>query len=212
MDNNTLKTKTLLVIIVTLLTMAAEIAFGIITKSMALTADGFHMGTHAIALSITFLVCTVISRYKNKEDILNALGGYTSAILLGLTAIGIVWESAERFIHPKLISYNEAILVTVIGLVVNVICIMIMSDGHHHQCHTHHHEEHKENLNFKAAYMHILADALTSVMAIVALLMGKYFGLAFFDPLIGLVGGLIILKWAANLIKESFKILIDTPQ
>lgn len=212
MDNNTLKTKTLLVIIVTLLTMAAEIAFGIITKSMALTADGFHMGTHALALSITFLVCAVITRFKNKEDILNALGGYTSAILLGLTAIGIVWESAERFIHPKLISYNEAILVTVIGLVVNVICIMIMSDGHTHACHTHHETPHQENLNFKAAYMHILADALTSVMAIAALLMGKYFGLAFFDPLIGFVGGMIILKWAANLIKDSFKILIGTPQ
>ncbi len=214
MNNDVLKNKTLLVIVVTLLTMAAEIGFGILTRSMALTADGFHMGTHALALSITFLVCSVITRYKNKEDVLNALGGYTSAILLGLTAFGIIFESVERFIHPQLISFNEAILVTVIGLIVNVICILIMSDHHHHGCdqeHAHHHEHEHENLNFKAAYLHILADALTSVMAIAALLLGKYFGWVFFDPLIGIVGGLIILKWSAGLIRQSFSILINTP-
>lgn len=212
MNNETLKNKTLLVIVVTLLTMAAEIFFGIFTGSMALTADGFHMGTHALALSITFLVCHIVNRFKNKEDVLNALGGYTSAILLGLTALGIIWESVERFINPKHISFNEAILVTVIGLVVNIICIFIMSDththGHHIDCKIHTHEHH-ENLNFKAAYMHILADALTSVMAIAALMMGKYFGWIFFDPLIGVVGGLIILKWSAGLIAQSFNILIN---
>lgn len=211
MDNDLLKNKTLLVIIVTLITMAAEISFGILTKSMALTADGFHMGTHALALFITFLVCSVINRYKNKEDILNALGGYTSALFLGLTSIGIIYESADRFIHPAKISFNEAILVTVIGLIVNIICILIMSEHHHHEndiC-THHH---KENLNFKAAYLHILADALTSVTAIAALFMGKYFGLVFFDPLMGLIGGLIILKWSAGLIKSSFNVLVGKPQ
>ena len=211
MDNDLLKNKTLLVIIVTLITMAAEINFGILTKSMALTADGFHMGTHALALFITFLVCSVINRYKNKEDILNALGGYTSALFLGLTSIGIIYESADRFIHPAKISFNEAILVTVIGLIVNIICILIMSEHHHHEndiC-THHH---KENLNFKAAYLHILADALTSVTAIAALFMGKYFGLVFFDPLMGLIGGLIILKWSAGLIKSSFNVLVGKPQ
>lgn len=211
MDNDLLKNKTLLVIIVTLITMAAEISFGILTKSMALTADGFHMGTHALALFITFLVCSVINRYKNKEDILNAIGGYTSALFLGLTSIGIIYESADRFIHPAKISFNEAILVTVIGLIVNIICILIMSEHHHHEndiC-THHH---KENLNFKAAYLHILADALTSVTAIAALFMGKYFGLVFFDPLMGLIGGLIILKWSAGLIKSSFNVLVGKPQ
>lgn len=214
MDNNVLKNKTLLVIIVTLITMIAEISFGILTGSMALTADGFHMGTHALALSITFAVCQVITRYKNKETLLNALGGYTSAILLGITALGIIWESVERFINPEHISFNEAIWVTIIGLIVNIVCILIMSDHdhHHHACHTHqehkHEHEHSENLNFKAAYMHILADALTSVMAIAALLLGKYFGLVFFDPLIGVVGGVIILKWSASLIKDSFGILI----
>lgn len=217
MDNDILKNKTLLVIVVTLITMAAEIGFGIYTKSMALTADGFHMGTHALALSITFVICSVITRFKNKEAALNALGGYTSAILLGLTAVGIVWESIERFIHPQQISFNEAILVTIIGLVVNLICIFIMSDHHHHQhenpsCLTENHHHSEENLNFKAAYLHILADAMTSVMAIAALLLGKYFGWVFFDPLIGIVGGIIILKWSVGLIRASFKILIGSPQ
>lgn len=219
MDNEVLKSKTLLVIIVTLLTMAAEIGFGIYTKSMALTADGFHMGTHALALFITFLVCSVVSRYKDKEDVLNALGGYTSALFLGLTSLGILYESVERFIHPKTISFNEAIWVTVIGLIVNIICVLIMSDKHAHihgkTCHAHKHEhthgDKKENLNFKAAYLHILADALTSVMAIIALTCGKYFGWVFLDPLIGVVGGLIILKWSVDLIKSSFNILISSP-
>lgn len=210
MNNEVLKTKTLMVIAVTLLTMIAEISFGFITKSMALTADGFHMGTHALALFITLLVCLVIARYKDKEDILNALGGYTSALFLGATSIGIIYESVSRFINPQTISFNEAILVTVVGLIVNLICIFIMSDSHEHH-HGDHHHEHKENLNFKAAYLHILADALTSVMAILALLCGKYFGWVFFDPLIGLVGGLIILKWSVDLIKSSFNILIGAP-
>ncbi|MBQ7304306.1 MAG: cation transporter [Alphaproteobacteria bacterium] len=209
MDNKTLKNKTLLVIIVTLVTMALEICFGIMSKSMALTADGFHMATHALALSITFVVCHIVAKHKDKEERLNAIGGYTSAIFLGLTALGIIYESAERFINPKSISFNEAILVTVIGLAVNVVCVLIMTDSHHHGHNHCHHHEHKENLNFKAAYLHILADALTSVMAIVALLLGKYFGLVFLDPLIGIVGGLIILKWAVGLLKTSFKILIN---
>ena len=215
MDNEILKNKTLLVIIVTLLTMFAEIGFGIYTKSMALTADGFHMGTHALALSITFFVCIIVARYKNREETLNALGGYTSALFLCLTSLGILYESIERFIHPQSISFNEAILVTVIGLIVNIVCVLIMSENHIH-CHTHqehtkHTHKHKENLNFKAAYLHILADALTSVMAIIALTCGKYFGWVFLDPLIGIVGGLIILKWSVGLIKSSFNILIGSP-
>lgn len=209
MDNSTLKNKTLLVIVVTLITMVLEISFGIISKSMALTADGFHMATHVIALSITFLVCHIISKYKDKEERLNAIGGYTSSIFLGFTAIGIIYESVERFINPATISFNEAILVTIIGLVVNMVCVFIMKDYHHHGHNVCAHHEHKENLNFKAAYLHILADVLTSLMAIFALLLGKYLGLVFLDPLIGIIGGAIILKWAIGLLKDSFKILIN---
>ena len=208
MDNNELKRKTKLVIIVDLITMFSEIFFGIITNSMALTADGFHMGTHVLALSITYIVCIFITKYKEKEKILNAIGGYTSAILLLLTSFFIFYESLEKLIKKETIYFNEAILVAIIGLVVNVVCILLMKDNHIHHDH-HKHQEHGENLNFKSAYLHILTDALTSIIAIVALLLGKYFNLIFLDPLIGILGAIIILKWSINLIKESLKILIN---
>ncbi len=209
MDNVLLKKRTMAVIIITLITMAAEIYFGIISHSMALTADGFHMGTHALALAITFIVCIFAIKYKDKTEKLNALGGYTSAILLGFTSLAIIYESVERFFKPLEISFNDAILVAVIGLVVNLICVMVMGGHHHHHdCH-HSHEKENENLNFKAAYLHILADAFTSILAIAALLLGKYFGLVFLDPCIGILGGLIIAKWAVDLIKSSSLILLD---
>ncbi len=209
MDNVLLKKRTMAVIIITLITMAAEIYFGIISHSMALTADGFHMGTHALALAITFIVCIFTIKYKDKTEKLNALGGYTSAILLGFTSLAIIYESVERFFKPLEISFTDAILVAVIGLVVNLICVMVMGGHHHHHdCH-HSHEKENENLNFKAAYLHILADAFTSILAIAALLLGKYFGLVFLDPCIGILGGLIIAKWAVDLIKSSSLILLD---
>ena len=210
MDNVLLKKRTMAVIIITLITMAAEIYFGIISHSMALTADGFHMGTHALALAITFIVCIFEIKYKDKTEKLNALGGYTSAILLGFTSLAIIYESVERFFKPLEISFTDAILVAVIGLVVNLICVLVMGGKHHHHHGCHHEHEHKEeNLNFKAAYLHILADAFTSILAIAALLLGKYFGLVFLDPCIGILGGLIIAKWAVDLIKSSSLILLD---
>ncbi len=219
MDNKLLKTKTLVVIVITLLTMIAEIYFGIISHSMALTADGFHMGTHALALAITFFVCIFALRYQDKTDKINALGGYTSAILLGFTSLGIIYESIERFFKPLAISFGDAILVAVIGLIVNMVCVLIMGNSHNHH-HNHEHSEicvenndnndkKNENLNYKAAYLHILADAFTSILAIGALLLGKYFGLVFLDPVIGILGGIIIAKWAIDLIKSSTKILLD---
>lgn len=208
MDSKILLKKTQIVILVTLLTMLAEIYFGFITHSMALLADGFHMGTHAFALLITLIVCYLALKFKDKEEKFNALGGYTSAILLGLTSIAIVWESIERFIHPMSISFFDAILVAVIGLVVNIICVLLMGESHLHNHHDHCHHEH-ENLNYKAAYMHILADAFTSILAILALLLGKYFGLVFLDPIMGLVGGFVIAKWSIGLLKNSGKILLD---
>lgn len=220
MDNKILKNKTLSVIIITLITMCAEIYFGITTHSMALTADGFHMGTHALALCITLTVCIFAIKFKGKDEKFNALGGYTSAILLGFTSIAIIWESIERFISPLSISFTEAIAVAVIGLIVNLVCVLVMGDSHHHnhvfdEHYEHLHEEHHEhshgheNLNYKAAYLHILADAFTSVLAIGALLLGKYFGLIALDPIIGVVGGLIIAKWAIGLLKSSSLILLD---
>lgn len=214
MDNKLLKNKTLAVIIITLVTMVAEIYFGITTHSMALTADGFHMGTHALALLITLVVCVLAMKFQGKDEKFNALGGYTSAILLGFTALAIIYESIERFFSPLSISFTDAIIVAIIGLLVNLACVLVMGDSHHHHhehCHDEHHHEHDEheNLNYKAAYLHILADAFTSILAIGALLLGKYFGLVFLDPIIGVVGGLIIAKWAVGLIKSSSLILLD---
>lgn len=227
-DNKMLKKRSMAVIIITLITMIAEIYFGITSHSMALTADGFHMGTHTLALLITFFCCVMALKYEEKNDKFNALGGYTSAILLGFTSLGIMYESVERFFHPLGISFNEAILVAVIGLLVNLVCVFVMGGSHVHFscdcCHSeHHHDDHchnehcihehehhdKENLNFKAAYLHILADAFTSILAIIALLLGKYANLVFLDPVIGLLGGLIIAKWAVDLLKSTSLILLD---
>lgn len=222
MDNKLLKNKTQLVIVITIITMIAEIYYGIVSHSMALTADGFHMGTHALALGITFMVCILALKYQDKTEKFNALGGYTSAILLGFTSVGIIWESIERFFRPLEISFGEAILVAVIGLIINMLCVLIMGEHHHHHhhdfCagkhvdeddeHLHEHES-EENLNYKAAYLHILADALTSLLAIGALLLGKYFGWVFLDPVIGILGGIIIAKWAIGLLISTSRILLD---
>lgn len=208
MDNVLLKKLTMAVIVITIITMIAEIYFGIVSHSMALTADGFHMGTHALALAITFVVCVFAIKYKDKAEKLNALGGYTSAILLGFTSLAIIYESIERFFKPLRISFTDAILVAVIGLIVNLICVLVMGGKHHHH-HSCHLEHNDENLNYKAAYLHILADAFTSILAIGALLVGKYFGLVLLDPCIGIMGGIIIAKWAIDLIKSSSLILLD---
>ncbi|MDD3237206.1 MAG: cation diffusion facilitator family transporter [Candidatus Gastranaerophilales bacterium] len=213
MQQTEVKNRTLIVVVFTLITMVAEIAFGLMTHSMALTADGIHMGTHAFALFVTFFICLIAVNNADKEEKLNALGGYTNSILLGLTAFGILFESLRRIFHPEQIAFSEAILVAVIGLAVNVLCIMVMGpEHHHHQAHDgieddEHHHEH-ENLNFKSAYLHILADAFTSLLAISALLLGKYLGWTVLDPLIGVLGAVVILKWTVELITASYKVLI----
>lgn len=200
--------KTLIVIIFTVLAMAAEIAYGYFTNSMALLADGYHMGTHALALGLTFAAYVMIRKFKDSElfpkgtDKIGTLAAYTSSIFLGFTGIWIIIEAVQRFFHPLQIRFDEAILVAVIGLVVNTVCILIMEGKHHH------HHEH-EDYNFKAAYYHILADALTSVLAIAALLVGKYFNFVCLDSIIGILGGVLILKWAVGLLINTVKILID---
>lgn len=212
--------KTFLVIVLTLLTMIAEIAVGYFTHSMALFADGCHMGTHALALSLTFFTYILITRFATSDKFafgtgkFSTLSGFASSILLGLTGIFIIFESVERLFNPERIGFNEAILVAVIGLIVNAASILIMGDNHNHNHAAHNHQhnhtnEHKEDFNFKAAYMHILADALTSIFAIVALLAGKYFNWIFLDPVVGFIGGTVICIWAYNLIKSTTAILVD---
>ena len=211
MTDTSKEKRTLIVIILTLITMAAEIVIGYITHSMALFADGWHMGTHAVALSITFFTYILIRKLQFSDKFtfgtgkFNTLAGFTSSILLGITGLAIIFESIDRIFHPLNISFNEAIIVAIIGLVINSLCAFIMG-GHHH--HKHHYHEH-EDYNFKSAYMHILADAMTSVFAIIALFAGKYFGLNVRDPIVGLIGGTVICIWAYNLIKGCGSILLD---
>ncbi len=196
--------KTLIVIIVTVITMTVEIFYGYITHSMALLADGFHMGTHALALGLTYAAYVLIRKlhdsplFPQGTGKIGILAAYTSSLFLGLTGIWIIIEAISRLIHPLNIHFSEAIIVALIGLIVNGVCIFIME---------HHHED--EDYNFKSAYYHILADALTSILAILALLIGKYFNIIYFDALTGILGGILILRWAVNLIKNTVKILID---
>lgn len=203
--------KTLAVIILTFVTMGVEISTGILTGSMALLADGWHMGTHAFALGITWFAYVMARRYGKSSTFsfgtgkFGILAGYTSALFLGATAIYMLVESTRRFLNPVDIGFNEAIIVAVIGLLVNVLSVWMLHGGEEH-----HHDHHDHNL--KAAYLHVLADALTSVLAIIALLAGKYFGLAFLDPVMGLVGGVLIGSWAWGLLKSSGLILLDGNQ
>ena len=204
--------KTLIVIILTVITMLAEIVYGYLTNSMALLADGYHMGTHALALGLTFTAYVLIRKLKDSEhfpcgtDKIGTLAAYTSAIFLGLTGLWIIFEAVGRLISPVRINFNEAILVALIGFAVNTFCILVMNGKHSH---SHHDNEEHEDYNFKAAYYHILADALTSVLAIVALITGKYFGITSLDAFAGMAGGVLIIKWAAGLIKNTVKNLID---
>ena len=213
--------KTLIVIVLTVITMIAEIVYGYWTNSMALLADGFHMGTHALALGLTFAAYVLARKFSGSEifpngtDKIGTLAGYTSSICLGFTGIWIIAEAILRFVSPLKIEFNEAILVAVIGLVVNTVCIFVMEHNHHHN-HNHddHHYDHEKqdehkDYNFMAAYYHILADALTSVLAICALLVGKYFNIISLDAIVGILGGILIIRWAYSLLKDTIKILVD---
>ena len=203
--------KTLVVIILTVITMFAEIIYGYITHSMALLADGYHMGTHALALGLTYAAYILIRAFKDSPSFPNGttkigtLAAYTSSLFLGITGIWIIYEAVQRLISPIHIKFDEAILVAVIGLVVNVVCILVMNFDDKHD----HDDEKDEDYNFMAAYYHIMADALTSILAIAALLIGKYFGIIYLDAFIGILGGFLVLRWAVQLLKKTVIILID---
>lgn len=196
--------KTLLVIVVTIVTMFAEILFGYLTNSMALLSDGWHMGTHAFALSITFAAYIFMKKmdgsslFPKGTSKIPTLAGYTSSLFLGVTGLWVIIESFLRFFNPIDIIFDTAILVAIIGLIVNGLCLIIMES-----------KDKNKDYNFKAAYLHILTDAMTSVFAIGALFAGKFFGMYFFDPIMGIVGGILILRWSAGLIKDTSKELLD---
>ncbi|MDZ8118612.1 CDF family Co(II)/Ni(II) efflux transporter DmeF [Pontiella agarivorans] len=205
----------LMVLGLTLVTMVLEIGAGLIFNSMALTADGWHMGTHAAAFGITIFAYRYARKHAKNPRFsfgtgkVSVLGGFASAVALGVVAILMAVESIHRIIEPQDIRFNEAIAVAVIGLVVNLAsAFLLKGEHHHHHGHDHAHSD-DEDHNLKAAYFHVLADAVTSIAAIAALIFGRIFGWAVLDPVMGIVGSLVITKWAVGLMKETSGILLD---
>ncbi len=208
--------KTFWVVLLTFFTMIVEVFYGYKTGSMALLADGWHMASHVGALGISLIAYRLArSEALSKKFSFGTgkfvpLGGYTSAIMLGLVAVFMAVESVERFLNPIDISFNSALGVSVIGLVVNLLSAVILWDSHDHGHHHHEHaDDHVHDHNHKSALIHVIADALTSVTAIIALLAGKYYGWNWADPIMGIVGSLLILKWAYNLCKATMWELLD---
>ena len=217
--------KVWLVIALTASMMLVEIVAGTLYGSMALVADGWHMSTHAGAMLIAVLAYHFARRHAGNPRFtfgtgkLGDLAGFVSAIVLALIALLIGWESLVRLTQPIHIDFNQAIAVAVVGLGVNLVCAWLLKDDHahhHHHGHEHHHsnDEHhapgkgRDN-NLRAAYLHVLADALTSVLAIVALLLGRSYGWTWADPAMGVVGALVIARWSWGLIRDSGSVLLD---
>jgi cation diffusion facilitator family transporter len=205
--------RTLWVIFITATMMVVEITTGLAYGSMALLADGLHMGSHTAALGITTIAyvytrrCAADSRFCFGTGKVNAFAGYTSAVLLALFALLMAWESVSRLFNPVEIAFNQAIVVAVLGLIVNG-ASMIMLGGHHHD-HDHQHSHAQTDHNLRAAYFHVLADALTSLLAIFALLAGKFLGLNWMDPAMGIVGAILVARWSLGLIRDTSGILLD---
>ncbi|MGD8251721.1 MAG: CDF family Co(II)/Ni(II) efflux transporter DmeF [Desulfobacterales bacterium] len=206
------------VVILTLMTMVAEIAAGILYGSMALLADGWHMGTHAAALGIAVFAYGYARRHADNPRFtfgtgkIGVLGGYTSAVGLAIAALLMGAESIRRLIDPSPIRFNEAILVAILGLAVNLFSAWLLhgrDGGHGHDDEDHAPGGHHHDHNLRAAYLHVIADALTSLLAIVALSTGKLFGWVQMDPLMGVVGAVVIFRWSWGLLRESSRILLD---
>ena len=207
--------RTIIVIAVTATMMVIEIVAGIVFGSMALLADGLHMASHAAALSISAFAYIYARRYAHDPKYsfgtgkVNALGGFTGAVLLAIFALMMAWGSIERIFNPVEIAFNQAILVAILGLVVNGVSVFILGHDHDHHHHDHHGHHHHHDHNLRAAYFHVLADALTSLLAIFALLAAKYFSLVRMDPLMGIVGAILVSRWSAGLLLATSKVLLD---
>ncbi|MGO8755330.1 MAG: CDF family Co(II)/Ni(II) efflux transporter DmeF [Gallionellaceae bacterium] len=210
---------TLVVMWITAVMMLVEIAAGWWFNSMALLADGWHMSSHALAIGLSSFAYSAARRYANDPRFafgtwkIEVLAGYSSAIFLMGVAALMVFGSVQRILSPQPIHYQQAMLVAVMGLVVNIVCAMILGNVHHHNHgdHRHHDDDHvhHHDLNLKSAYLHVVADAATSVLAIVALAGGLLYGWSWLDPVMGIVGAGLVAIWAKTLFIETGKVLLD---
>jgi cation diffusion facilitator family transporter len=216
--------RTMWVVWLTAATMVVEIVFGWLTGSMALLADGFHMATHAGALAVAAAAYGYARRHARNPRYtfgtgkVGDLSGFASGLLLGVTALFIAVESAMRFFQPIHVAFGEATLVAVIGLVINIVSALLLGHDHNHDHghdhgHAHDHGDHGHtDNNLRAAYVHVLTDALTSVLAIAALVAGRYLGWWWLDPAVGLLGAAVIARWAWRLMQDTAAILLDTAE
>jgi len=225
--------RTLIVMVVTAVTMVVEIVAGVVYGSMALLADGLHMASHAAALGITLLAYVYARRNATDRRFsfgtgkVNSLAGFSSAVLLAMFALIMAWESVTRLINPIEICFNQALVVAVLGLLVNGASVFILGQSeehHHHHGHDHGHDHHTHDYeedhhahenhdhhdhNLRAAYLHVLADALTSLLAIFALLAGKYLHWEWMDPVMGIVGACLVGRWSIGLLLTTSRVLLD---
>ncbi|NJO92036.1 MAG: cation transporter [Chloroflexia bacterium] len=198
------ESKTMWVVILTAITMVVEITYGITTKSMALLADGIHMGSHVLAIGLSWVAYVIVrkvdksKKFEGVSDKILSLSGYSSGLILLIFAFVILAEAAERFFNPIDIVYREAILVAIIGLVVNIVSAFLLHHDHEHSDH-----------NIRAAYLHVIADALTSLSAILGLIAAMIWNIPFIDTMAAIISSFVIIKWSIGLLKDSGKALLD---
>lgn len=220
--NDAAERSTRVVMWITAVMMVVEIAAGWWYNSMALLADGWHMSSHAVAIGLSAMAYATARRYAKDPRFafgtwkIEILGGFASAIFLLGVAVMMVVGSVERIVSPQPIQYQEAIVIAILGLAVNVVCALILGKAHHHDHghshghdHDHDHHDHHHDLNLKSAYLHVIADAATSVLAIVALFGGWMYGWSWLDPVMGIVGAVLVAVWAKGLIVDTGKVLLD---
>jgi len=223
------------VTLLTLVTMVVELVVGWWTGSLALTADGWHMGTHALALGGAVLAYRLSLRAASHRAVaggpagfafggwkIEVLSAYTSGLVLLGVALWLAWEGVDTLRHPHAVQYGEALVVAVVGLAVNLASVWLLARGgasghhdHHHDGHAHHdhgHDHHHHDHNFSAAYLHVMADAFTSVLAIAALAGGAWFGLNWLDPVVALLGAAVIGQWSLGVLKSSARALVDATE
>jgi len=206
MSNNhhNFERKTMLVVVLTAVTMVVEIIFGITTRSMALLADGIHMGSHVLAIGLSWIAYILVrkltsnGKFKGNTPKILSLSGYSSGLMLLIFAFVIIAEAVQRFMNPVDIIYRDAILVAIIGLIVNILSAFLL-----------HHKHEDSDHNIRAAYLHVIADALTSVSAIIGLTAAMIWDIPFIDTIAAVISSMVIVKWSIGLLKESGKVLLD---